>query len=510
MAKPSRIRMPYDNFKVRPRGLKKRREERNRPLMGACYFLLKNINKTRPAVAPLGNTRNFQSTQRSTVKVSYSYNEYKDHFFNPLYAEQWAAHGNYLQRKGAQHEHKRGEGFDEISEDINIAKQLKVWQEAGDEHLFKIILSPEKGADIDLKEHTRELMKLVEKDLGTKLQWVAIDHYNTLKFHVHVTLRAVRDDGTVLKLSPDYWQTGFRMRSQQLMTEKLGLRTWQDILESRQKVVNARHITELDRIIDLKINNDLKKEYFYHLDWCTKNDKAYQKNLQIKQRLEYLETLGLAKKFTEASWHVEPTFIQHLKFMQEQDDIIKTQHRHYDQIINKDLQVFDNKLLNFGDTIIGRVAGTGLSDRDEHMRYILIEGIDGQVHHVKANSKIIRMKDNHQLATGDIIHLERTKFVTDTREVSYIDVHAFRDWDSLRMTTEITSIDRYIVNRVVNNGFIPEVAPTANAVRVQFMNIIQGRVDYLQRLEVLNDRLEVSRYKLEEQARIRRGGIKID
>src|ERR1035441_7937965 len=134
-------------------------------------------------------------------------------------------------------------------------------------------------------------------------------------------------------------KTSFRERSQQILTEKLGLRTYQDMLESRQKVLNARHITELDRLIDREINDELKKDHIYTLDWCTKNNKLYQKNLQIKQRLEYLESLDLAKPLTTASWMVDPTFLEDLKFMQEQDDIIKMQHRHYDQIINKDLRV---------------------------------------------------------------------------------------------------------------------------------------------------------------------------
>jgi hypothetical protein len=114
------------------------------------------------------------------------------------------------------------------------------------------------------------------------------------------------------------------------------------------------------------------------------------------------------------------------------------------------------------------------------------------------------MKDNHQLATGDIVHMERAKFVKDSKEISYIDVHVFQDWDSLRMTPEITSIDKYIINHIVINGHIPEVAPTANAVRAEFMKIIQGRVDYLQRLNILNDRLEVVKDRLDREMDFRR------
>jgi type IV secretory pathway VirD2 relaxase len=495
-----KIKMPYEHFKIRPGGTKKNRAESNLALPAALCYLLKGLNQKRRDVTHFAGKRDYYSTQRSTVKVKYVYNEYKDHSFNKVYAEQWAAHGRYLQRKGAQLEDKKGFGFDQTQEEIAIEKLLKSWQKEGDEHIWKLIISPEKAADINLKEHIRELMRTVENDLGTKLQWVAIDHYNTLHFHVHLVIRGVRDDGSVLRLSKEYFTTGFRSRSQQILTEKLGLRTGQDILESRQKIINARHITEIDR----EINNKLTNDHFINLDWCTKNGYLYQKNLQIKLRLEYLEKLGLAKEFTSASWHVDPTFLDYLKFVQEQDDIIKSQRKHYTQIIDKDLPTIVNKLPNFGDSIVGRVVGTGLSERDEEFRYVFIEGIDGQIHYVKANSKTIRIRDNHELFAGDIIYMERTKFAKDNKEISYIKVETFNDFESLRTAPEITNIDRYIIDRTIKNGFIPEISPTANAVRVEFMKIVHSRVDRLRRMGILNDRLEVDRTRLEQEMQFKR------
>jgi hypothetical protein len=46
----------------------------------------------------------------------------------------------------------------------------------GDRHQFRFIVSPEDGVEIaDLKAFTRELMIHMERDLGTKLEWVAVD-----------------------------------------------------------------------------------------------------------------------------------------------------------------------------------------------------------------------------------------------------------------------------------------------------------------------------------------------
>ena len=39
---------------------------------------------------------------------------------------------------------------------------LAGWQKAGDPRLFRIIVSPENGAGMDLKEHARELVALMD------------------------------------------------------------------------------------------------------------------------------------------------------------------------------------------------------------------------------------------------------------------------------------------------------------------------------------------------------------
>src|SRR3546814_5753188 len=49
-----------------------------------------------------------------------------------------------------------------------------------DRHHFRFIVSPEDAGDMaDLRAFTRELMDDVARDLGTDLDWVAVDHWNT-------------------------------------------------------------------------------------------------------------------------------------------------------------------------------------------------------------------------------------------------------------------------------------------------------------------------------------------
>jgi type IV secretory pathway VirD2 relaxase len=49
---------------------------------------------------------------------------------------------------------------------------------------------------------TRELMKDAERDLGTRLDWAVVDHWNTDNPHVHVLVRGRADDGQDLVNQP--------------------------------------------------------------------------------------------------------------------------------------------------------------------------------------------------------------------------------------------------------------------------------------------------------------------
>jgi hypothetical protein len=128
----------------------------------------------------MGSTRPY--LQRCAVRMTYVNNKTRG---------QWKAHGRYLARESATHENPvEGVGFGREDQKIDIAARLEDWQRAGDERLWKLIISPEFGDLADLRRLTADLMELMEKDLGTDLQWVAVEHHNTERPHVHVVVRS--------------------------------------------------------------------------------------------------------------------------------------------------------------------------------------------------------------------------------------------------------------------------------------------------------------------------------
>jgi len=70
-------------------------------------------------------------------------------------------------------------------------------------------VSPEDAAELgDLKSYTRDLMHQMERDLQTRLEWVAVDHFDTEHPHTHIVLRGVADDGKDLIIARDYISHG--------------------------------------------------------------------------------------------------------------------------------------------------------------------------------------------------------------------------------------------------------------------------------------------------------------
>ena len=65
----------------------------------------------------------------------------------------------------------------------------------------------------------------MERDLGTRLDWVAVDHWNTDNPHIHVLIRGRADDGKDLVISRDYITQGFRERAAERVTFELGPRS---------------------------------------------------------------------------------------------------------------------------------------------------------------------------------------------------------------------------------------------------------------------------------------------
>ena len=227
----------------------------------------------------------------------------------------------------------------------------------------------------DLKAYTRELVSRMESDLGTKLDWVAIDHYDTAQPHTHLLVRGVRDDGKDLVIPREYISRGMRERAQEVASLELGPMSE---LENRAKLartIDAQHKTDLDKMIDRARDGemlDLRKPVPPRQLW--------RKQL-IARRIKTLQRMGLAEYEGRGQWRIKPDFTQTLTKMGEQNDIIKTLHRAFGER-SASLRLGANAIFDPAEqgarSQMGIVRSYGRPDDTREGGYVVIENLRGQ------------------------------------------------------------------------------------------------------------------------------------
>jgi type IV secretory pathway VirD2 relaxase len=255
--------------------------------------------------------------RRSVVKPSFRRNRHNGG---------WARHARYLAREQAQREGERGQGFDREREDLDMTATVRAWERT-DGVMWSFIISPEDAERIDLRRHARDFVAGMEQDLGTQLEWVAIDHHNTDNDHVHLLIRGIRDDGRDLILDRDYIHRLSEL-SRELAERELGPRTEQEYLQTRARGIDREYWTEIDRALERRTGPDRVVSYENFEPF---SDGAKVRAKQEMQRLAYLEKLGLARQVDERSWELAAEHEPELRRRQRENDILKTRARERQQ-----------------------------------------------------------------------------------------------------------------------------------------------------------------------------------
>src|ERR1700730_2020282 len=98
------------------------------------------------------------------------------------------AHIRYLQRDGTTREGERGRLYGPETDNADGRAFTERGRE--DRHQFRFIVAPEDGDRLsDLRASTRDLMRQMEEDLSTRLDWIAGDHFKPGHPQSHVVLR---------------------------------------------------------------------------------------------------------------------------------------------------------------------------------------------------------------------------------------------------------------------------------------------------------------------------------
>jgi len=205
-------------------------------------------------------------------------------------------HLRYIQRDGVTREGAPGELYDAAGDRADGKAFIE--RSAGDRHQFRFIVAAEDGAELaDLKPFIRDLMRQMEQDLGTRLDWVAADHFNTGHPHTHVVLRGKDQRGKDLVIARDYIAHGMRGRASDLVTRELGPETELDTLRKLEREVDQDRFTRLDRAILRDATDGM-------LALAAKPERDPHRHAVRMGRLRTLERMGLAHEPQPGVWRL--------------------------------------------------------------------------------------------------------------------------------------------------------------------------------------------------------------
>ncbi len=288
-------------------------------------------------------------------------------------------HLRYIEREGVGRDGEPGQAYGPTTDSADMA----IFEERGkdDRHQFRFIVSPEDAEQLDdLRTYTRTLMNRMEADLGTNLDWVAVNHWNTENPHTHVVLHGKDDTGKDLIISRDYISQGMRDRASELATEWLGPRTELEIHQSLQREVDQERWTGLDRTLQREAQGGL-----IHVNQAAADPGRKQQRVLLIGRLQRLQRMGLAHESAPGVWAVHVNAEQVLRAMGERGDIVRTMQRAMGGV-PRDLVVFAP-----GENarhVIGRVAAKGMADELHDRGYLVVDGTDGKAHYVALSAKV--------------------------------------------------------------------------------------------------------------------------
>jgi len=312
------------------------------------------------------------------------------------------AHLRYLERDGVTRDGEKGQVYSADKDVADGSAFLDRGRE--DRHQFRFVVSAEEGVELsDLRQTTRDLITQMESDLGTKLDWIAVDHHNTGHPHTHILVRGVTDDGKMLNIAGDYIAHGIRERASEIVTLELGRQTEQEVSRQLEREVDAERFTQLDRMLiaeqqagsefaDLRPDKDMA-------------ETMRQNRALLIDRARKLERMGLATEHTPGVWTISARAEPMLRELGTRGDIIKTMHQALDREGVAEQRAYAGYVVHRAaptERIIGRVVAKGLGSDELGERIgLTIDGLDGRVHHLEVPASKVE-----DIRRGSIVAVE--------------------------------------------------------------------------------------------------------
>lgn len=267
-------------------------------------------------------------------------------------------------------------------------------------HNFRFIISPEDGDQIDLKEFTRNLLTTMERDLCAKLDWVAAVHYDTNEPHVHLLVNGHDLNGQKLLMTRDYIAHGMRNRAGEIVTNKLGLREYDEIVKKLLLEVNREKKCFIDEVIKKSLDENKNKISIHNISRSSLSDLPIK---LVHARLTYLESKGFARREHEGSWHIQEDYLEHLRELNRIQSIVERIKTALN--VEKERCNVVGRQTLLAKNIEGHVIRRGYIDEISDREFLIVKSNDENHHYVeleKYSEKIVAQ-------VGEKVRIECTK-----------------------------------------------------------------------------------------------------
>jgi type IV secretory pathway VirD2 relaxase len=292
-----------------------------------------------------------------------------------------ASHLRYLQRDG-----QRRNAYSALEDQVDTKDFAERARE--DRHQFRFIVGAEDGVALgDLKRFTRRLMRQVEQDLDTTLDWIAVDHYNTAHPHTHLVVRGITDEGKILYIAGDYIAHGVRARASNLITRELGRQSELEVQEKLASEIDHDRFTRLDCTL-------LKEARDGQVDLRISPHQSYLVRVNrhlLLARLQKLERMLLAKPTGSGVWELSSKLEPTLRQLGDRIDTLN--------IIRDALgeRAAERSVANFlihravpPAPVTGHLVGKGLAgDGLDDKTFLVIDGVDARVHYLELDAALL-------------------------------------------------------------------------------------------------------------------------
>jgi len=210
--------------------------------------------------------------------------------------------------------------YDAFDDGVDGAGRAAAWTREDRRH-FRLILSAENGTRMrELQAYARDVMARAEQALGMRLEWIAVDHWDTDNPHTHIILRGKRPDGRDLVIPREFVSHGFRSAARDAATERLGPRGRDDARRALERDALVHGPSRLDGMIA----GQLDEERRVRLARLQAPDRSPEIENALKARAQELRRMGLAVEVERNIFQFEPGWRDALKAMELHLDIRKS------------------------------------------------------------------------------------------------------------------------------------------------------------------------------------------